>query len=524
MQEGYKNFMIPKIDEELFNSCLRADAFFYKLILLHWILVSTISAYFYNTYIFGFLSGGILFLLTVIAYRLYSGTVFFRIFASIVIMTFSIISIQQNLGRIEMHFHVFIALSFLAVYKDALPIILASAYTIIYHLLFTYLQLSNISVFGTPISIYNYGCGYDIAFLHAFYVVFEAIILYIIVKKSKESFQKINEFRAENDSLMNAYNKHVIFSKTDLKGIITNVSDAFCKISGYTREELIGKPHNIVRHPDMPASAFKEIWDRLKAGLPATTEIKNLKKDGGYYWVKSVLNPDYNSDGEKVGYTSVRFDITSEKEVEILHEEIEATQREIIFTMGSIGESRSKETGNHVKRVAEYSKIFALHYGLSEEESELFRQASPMHDIGKVGIPDSILKKPGRLNDEEILVMKTHAEIGYKMLNVSSRPLLKAASIVAYEHHEKFDGSGYPRGLRGEEIHTYGRITAIADVFDALGSDRCYKKAWDDEKIFALLKEERGKHFDPKLVDIFFENIDEFLEVRSLYKDELYLN
>ena len=187
--------------------------------------------------------------------------------------------------------------------------------------------------------------------------------------------------------------------------------------------------------------------------------------------------------------------------------------------MGSIGESRSKETGNHVKRVAEYSKIFALNYGLSEEEAELFRQASPMHDIGKVGIPDSILKKPAKLTEEEMLVMKTHAEIGFSMLNHSERPLLKAASIVAYEHHEKWDGSGYPQGLSGENIHIYGRITAIADVIDALGSDRCYKKAWEDEKIFALLKEEKAKHFDPKLVDIFFDNKDEFLLIRDSNKD-----
>ena len=127
-----------------------------------------------------------------------------------------------------------------------------------------------------------------------------------------------------------------------------------------------------------------------------------------------------------------------------------------------------------------------------------------MHDIGKVGIPDSILKKPAKLNDEEKTIMHTHAELGYKMLNSSERTLLKSAAIVAYEHHEKWNGSGYPRGLKGDEIHIYGRITAIADVFDALGSERVYKKAWDDEKIFRLFKEESGKQFDPHLVDIFF--------------------
>jgi response regulator RpfG family c-di-GMP phosphodiesterase len=187
--------------------------------------------------------------------------------------------------------------------------------------------------------------------------------------------------------------------------------------------------------------------------------------------------------------------------------------------MGAIGESRSKETGNHVKRVAEYSKLFALYYGLSKEEAELLKQASPMHDIGKVAIPDAILNKPGRFDENEREIMNTHAMLGYEMLKHSKRPILKAAAIVAKEHHEKWDGTGYPNGIKGENIHIYGRITALADVFDALGSDRVYKKAWDDERIFSLFKEERGKHFDPKLVDIFFENLDEFKKIREKLKD-----
>ena len=200
--------------------------------------------------------------------------------------------------------------------------------------------------------------------------------------------------------------------------------------------------------------------------------------------------------------------------------EITETQKEVVFTMGSIAESRSKETGNHVKRVAEYSKILALAYGMDEEEAELLKQASPMHDIGKVAIPDSILNKPGRFDENERFIMNTHAELGHKMIKDSKRPLLQAASIVAYEHHEKFNGTGYPRKLKGENIHIYGRITALADVFDALGSDRVYKKAWSDERIFKLLHEERGEHFDPKLIDLFFENLDEIKAVRESFNDK----
>jgi len=207
------------------------------------------------------------------------------------------------------------------------------------------------------------------------------------------------------------------------------------------------------------------------------------------------------------------------EEVEALQKEIEETQKEVVFTMGAIGESRSKETGNHVKRVAQYSKILAVHYGLGEKESEMLKQASPMHDIGKVAIPDAILNKPGRFDEAEREIMNTHAQLGFDMLKMSNRPLLKMAATVAYEHHEKWDGTGYPNQLKGEEIHIYGRITALADVFDALGSDRCYKQAWDDEKIFKMFKEERGKHFDPQLIDIFFENLEQFLEVRESLKD-----
>ena len=212
--------------------------------------------------------------------------------------------------------------------------------------------------------------------------------------------------------------------------------------------------------------------------------------------------------------------ITDVSEVVELNDEIEATQREVIYTMGEIGETRSKETGNHVKRVAHYSELLARLAGLESKEAEMLKIASPMHDIGKVGIPDSILNKPGKLDYEEFEVMKTHAELGYEMLKKSKKLILQAAAIVANEHHEKYDGSGYPRGLRAEEIHIYGRITAIADVFDALGSERVYKKAWKLEKILELFKEQKGVHFDPKLMELFMDNLDAFLEIRDKFKDE----
>lgn len=202
-----------------------------------------------------------------------------------------------------------------------------------------------------------------------------------------------------------------------------------------------------------------------------------------------------------------------------LQDEIINTQKEIVYKMGEIGETRSKETGNHVKRVAEYSYLLAKLYGLDENEASLLKIASPMHDIGKVGIPDSVLKKPEKLDEAEWGIMKTHANIGYELLKHSERPILKAAAIVAHEHHEKWNGSGYPNGKKGDDIHIYGRITAIADVFDALGSERVYKKAWELHDILELFKKESGSHFDPLLLVLFFENLDAFLKIRDSYKD-----
>ncbi|WP_258238410.1 HD domain-containing phosphohydrolase [Arcobacter sp. CECT 8983] len=480
----------------------------------------------------------------------------------------------------------------------------------------------------------------------------EKVSSQVELKKDKENI----------GNLLEEYKKTVdlssIVSKTNSKGIITFVNEQFETISGYKKEELIGKSHNIVRHEDTPAEVFKEMWYTIKIlKKPWYGKIKNKKKDGNAYYVKTVINPILDTNDNIIEFIAVRSDITELEETKLklekeyektsikyneasslskiyeeafdkssiilrvtsdmqikyinkmfceltgytkdelegksywtikhpntskefiekafnqanengiwkgqlegctkdkkdihyistivaikdlngnlieylcirlditkvieLHEELEETQREIIYTMGEIGETRSKETGFHVKRVAEYSKLLALKFGLSKEEAEILRLASPMHDIGKVGIPDSILNKPAKLTPQEYEIMKDHVNIGYDLLKNSSRDTLKASAIVAYEHHEKWDGSGYPRGLKGEEIHIFGRITAICDVFDALAHERPYKKAWELDRIIKLLKEEKAKHFDPVLVDLFLENLDKFLEIKNTYEDKV---
>jgi PAS domain S-box-containing protein len=326
------------------------------------------------------------------------------------------------------------------------------------------------------------------------------------------SFWKIITQKDKLYELLNSYDSNVIFSETDTKGKITNVSSAFCNISGYSEDELIGKNHNIIRHPDMPKDAFIDMWQTIRSGNKWFGEVKNLHKNGSHYWVKAEVEPIFSSKKKIIGYRAIRHDITDSKE-------IQSIQKDIIFTMGSIGESRSKETANHVKRVAEYSKLLGSLYGLSKEETELLHMASPMHDIGKVAIPDNILLKPAKLTDEEFTIMKTHANRGYDMLKHSNRPLISTAAIIAHEHHERWDGKGYPRGLKADDIHIYGRITALVDVYDALISDRVYKKAWPEDDVVKYIKDQKAKHFDPKLVELFFSNYEMFVEIRKKYKD-----
>ncbi|HEX5330651.1 PAS domain S-box protein [Sulfuricurvum sp.] len=474
----------------------------------------------------------------------------------------------------------------------------------------------------------------------------------LVTKTSEDLDRNINYL----EQFKNAIKEASIFSITDDKGIIQDVNKNFEIISGYSREELIGSPHNIIRSPDTPKEVFAQMWQMIQCGMIWKGLLKNRRKNGEHYYVVTQITPIYNYDGSFKEYVSIRIDVTELEEyklalkydldttsknfeehrhyaaqyeeainsttaiiktdtenlitsvnekfcllsgfetkeligrnceafrhekhrqegickqihaqllqkktvhkkmtniakngdeyvtenffypvsdlpgnvietIQIMHDvteivnlnkEIIDTQREIVTTMGMIGETRSLETGLHVKRVAEYSYLLAKLIGLSEEDATLLKEASPMHDIGKVGIPDHILNKPGRITPEEFDLIKTHAEIGYELLKHSQREILKASAVVAYTHHERWDGKGYPRGLIAEEIPIYGRITAVADVFDALGHDRIYKAAWPLEKILELFREERGKQFDPTMIDLFFEHLDQFLAIRDRMQD-----
>lgn len=204
----------------------------------------------------------------------------------------------------------------------------------------------------------------------------------------------------------------------------------------------------------------------------------------------------------------------------LLNREIIETQEELIYRLGDVVESRSNEAGNHIRRMSEVSYMLAIEYGLPQEEAELLKQAAPMHDIGKIATPDSVLLKPGRLDDAEMEIMKQHPNIGHDILEGSERPILKAAAIISQQHHEKYDGTGYPNGLKGDDIHIFARIVAVADVFDALTHKRCYKDAWPIEDVIELFKRESGKHLDAKVVSLMLDNIDKALEVNAIYQDK----
>ncbi len=194
--------------------------------------------------------------------------------------------------------------------------------------------------------------------------------------------------------------------------------------------------------------------------------------------------------------------------------ELEENHKAMIYILSELMEATSDETGKHIKRVAEYSRLLAHHHkSLTEEDANLIYDASPMHDIGKISMPHNILQKCGKLDDQEFEIMKTHTTIAYGFLKKFNRKILKSAAIIAHEHHEKWDGSGYPRGLKGEDIHIYGRIVALADVFDALTHKRLYKEAWSVEESVKYIKDHKATQFDPYLVEIFLEHLDEFIEI-----------
>ncbi|MDB5764712.1 MAG: cation tolerance protein CutA [Herminiimonas sp.] len=218
--------------------------------------------------------------------------------------------------------------------------------------------------------------------------------------------------------------------------------------------------------------------------------------------------------------------VINSKHARMLEERIEQVKRDLrlremdtLFRLAGAADRRDVVTGAHLKRMAKYSALIARGIGLSEDQIEAIELAAPMHDIGKIGIPDAIMQKKEKLNAEEVAIMQTHAQIGYEILKDSPSRFLQAAATIAQNHHEKFDGTGYPSRLKGKNIPLKARIVALADVFDALTSERPYKAAWEWQTAVDYIIEQKGKHFDPELVDVFIKNIDEAHAIRQSLAD-----
>lgn len=210
---------------------------------------------------------------------------------------------------------------------------------------------------------------------------------------------------------------------------------------------------------------------------------------------------------------------TLEEKVRQRTRELRETQLEIVQRLGLAAEYRDNETGQHIVRMSLYSEALARAYGLGETDCELILYASPMHDVGKIGISDTILLKPGKLTEEEFAIMKTHTTIGAKVFDGNNSKLLETARTIALSHHERWDGNGYPQGLKGEDIPLFGRIVSICDVFDALTSDRPYKKAWPVDEAVAEIVRQSGRQFDPRLVSVFEEILPEILAIKDAHLD-----
>ncbi len=322
------------------------------------------------------------------------------------------------------------------------------------------------------------------------------------------------------------------------------------KIKGYDAANFINSElalnwcqHNdvdlVVLNYLMPEMSFTEFIDQFQkkvkqANIPIILAIPNDQVELKHKAIEAGVTDFINKPIDAIEFTTRAKNLLTLKQQskklsdhskwlneEIIKatEEIRSREQEIIFRLTKAAEYRDPETGGHIKRMAHFSRHIAMELGMPADEQNIILEAAPMHDIGKVGIPDSILLKPGKLDISEFEIMKEHAQYGFDILNESNSRLMQVGAQIALAHHEKYDGSGYPNGLKDEEISIYGRIVAVADVFDALTSERPYKKAWAIEDAFNFLRENSGSHFDRACVFAFLHDIEEILRIKDRFKD-----
>lgn len=354
----------------------------------------------------------------------------------------------------------------------------------------------------------------------------------IIIEKNTKGLEKVIRSSAEvfKTQSLSEFGKNVVTHLFDILDLnigldvdcayligMPNSNAILVAGSGFFKEKTGGLLHDV-----MPQFVIKNYKKYEKSGGESFSDneyIGVFKTVEGFRSALYLNRWDRLSEIEKKMIRIYANNIAIGFENLSLSREIINTQKEVILTLGEIVETRSQETANHVTRVAECCYLLAKKMGMDEKTCELLRLATPMHDVGKIGVPEAILNKPGPLTDQEFQIMKNHAQTGYEILKKSNRPIMKAAAIVALQHHERWDGSGYPQGLLGEKIHIYGRIAAIADVFDALTHKRCYKSAWSLNQVIDYFSNDSGKTFDKSLTDIFLKNIREFEGINKRFPE-----
>ncbi len=353
-------------------------------------------------------------------------------------------------------------------------------------------------------------------------------------------FEETSKILVVDDEPINLELVSAIFA--DNPNVIVYTAEDGLQAVNFMKEKL---PDLIVLDLRMPYMNGLQVIEYLKSD-PLTSDLPIIVLSGDELEKKEALSLGVSDfvpkpfDAEELKlrilnqlklkkYTDIIKDINEILQVEVMRKTEELrkalelakeAEYEMVLKFGMISEFRDEETGAHIKRISFYGKLFGELLGLSEEEQNILLYAAPLHDVGKIGIPDHILKKPGPLTPEEFEIIKLHPTIGAKILASDPRFLtLKAGEIIAEQHHEKWDGSGYPKGIEGENIHLYARIVAICDVFDALTSDRVYRKAFTVDEAIDIMKKGREKHFDPTLFDIFIGNLTRFLDIKDKFKD-----
>lgn len=302
---------------------------------------------------------------------------------------------------------------------------------------------------------------------------------------------------------------------------IVYVNPAATELTGYAEDELLGETPRILQGPDTDRAVLDELRRRLEEGRTFEGEAVNYRKDGTPFYLHWKVAPVRNPEGEITHFVAVQQDVTErrqqrerlEEAVRVRTRDLRRSQREVLERLARAAEYRDDETGEHTRRVGAVVGLLAEAMGLSDERSALLRRTAPLHDLGKIGIPDHILLKPGKLTPDEFRKMMEHAEIGARLLAGGRSELVQMAEVIAVSHHERWDGSGYPRGLKGEEIPLPGRLVAVADVFDALTHRRPYKPAWPPEEAAAEVEKLAGTHFDPTVVEAFRAAREEILAV-----------